>query len=405
MRDTRCKREVVEKELNYKIQEVESDFKGINNFFEKYKGCTKEEMSKIETFHVINRTFNSIIESKLKIISYKYTLGFDLSELHKEYLELIEQIDNVESITSFFPFNIIALGILFEDGIESFEKLIALMDKREKHDLLFDYLINGCGLKREFNSDIFFDRDFKFSKELIELAQKDKGQASKKLVHHIKTYWDIPIEDKYKGYWLWEYAAISKMFKLDDSKLKDNPHYPYELAHYKNEMEFTTEKMLDFPKETYKKGIPEYKRLEKIIPVKFHEITNNLLVDFKTLSDEDFYYDYGLIDWIDYDDYIEQKKRPELLGRVLIYLLTDNWYILAFDKLDALENIDEYKNFWGRRKVKPVCFWIDGVCRYYIAYIPKSSKIESIFNIDIIDVEDIEELNEYEEYFGQFDDE
>ncbi len=84
MRDTRCKREVVEKELNYKIQEVESDFKGINNFFEKYKGYTKEEMSKIETFHVINIKFNSIIESKLKIISYKYTLGFDLSELHKE---------------------------------------------------------------------------------------------------------------------------------------------------------------------------------------------------------------------------------------------------------------------------------------------------------------------------------
>ena len=401
MRDTRCKREVVEKELNYKIQEVESDFKGINNFFEKYKGCTKEEMSKIETFHVINRTFNSIIESKLKIISYKYTLGFDLSELHKEYLELIEQIDNIESIGGFFTSNIIALGILFEDGIESFEKLIALMDKEELHDLLFDYLINGCGLKREFNSDIFFDRDFKFSKELIELAQKDKGQASKKLVHHIKTYWDIPIEDKYKGYWLWEYAAISKMFKLDDSKLKDNPHYPYELAHYKNEMEFTTEKMLDFPKETYKKGIPEYKRLEKIIPVKFHEITNNLLVDFKTLSDEDFYYDYGLIDWIDYDDYIEQKKRPELLGRVLIRLLSKEDYILAFevDEFDRLEDIDEYKNFWGRRKVKPVCFWIDGVCRYYIAYIPKSSKIESIFNIDIIDVEDIEDFEGYEEYF------
>ncbi len=96
-------------------------------------------------------------------------------------------------------------------------------------------------------------------------------------------------------------------------------------------MEFTTEKMLDFPKETYKKGIPEYKRLEKIIPVKFHEVTNNLLVDFKTLSDEDFYYDYRLIDWIDYDDYIEQKKRPELLGRVLIRLLSKEDYILAFE--------------------------------------------------------------------------
>ena len=31
MRDTRCKREVVEEELNYKIQEVKSDFKRIEN--------------------------------------------------------------------------------------------------------------------------------------------------------------------------------------------------------------------------------------------------------------------------------------------------------------------------------------------------------------------------------------
>ena len=396
MRDTRCKREVVEEGLNYLIGRINSNFENI----EKFKKCTEEDVSS-----VLDINFSSIIKSKLKIISYKYTLGFDLSELHKEYLELIEQIDNIESIGGFFTSNIIALGILFEDGIESFEKLIALMDKEELHDLLFDYLINGCGLKRKFNSDIFFDRDFKFSKELIELAQKDKGQASKKLVHHIKTYWNEPIEDDYKGYWLWEYGAISKMFKLDDSKLKDNPHYPYELAHYKNEMEFTTEKMLDFPKETYKKGIPEYKRLEKIIPVKFHEITNNLLVDFKTLSDEDFYDKYELIDRIDYDDYIEQKKRPELLGRVLIYLLIDNWYILEFDELDALEEVDHYKDFWGRRKVKPVCFWIDGVCRYYIAYIPKSSKIESIFNIDIVDIKEIEGFDEYEEYFGQFDNE
>ena len=392
MRDTRCKREVVEEGLNYLIGRINSNFENI----EKFKKCTEEDFSA-----VLNINFNSIIKSKLKIISYKYTLGFDLSELHKEYLEVIEQIDHIESRGGFFPSNIIALGILFEDGIGKFEKLITLMDKKEYHDLLFDYLINGCGLKRKFNSDIFFDRDFKFSKELIELAQKDREQASKKLVHHIKTYWNIPIEDKYKGYWLWEYGAISKMFKLDDSKLKDNPHYPYELAHYKNEMEFTTERMLDFPKETYKKGIPEYKRLEKIIPIKFHEITNNLLVDFKTLSDEDFYYDYGLIDWIDYDDYIEQKKKPELLGRVLIRLLSKEDYILAFevDEFDRLEDIDEYKNFWGRRKVKPVCFLIDGVCRYYIAYIPKSSKIESIFNIDIIDVEDIEDFEGYEEYF------
>ena len=396
MRDTRCKREVVEEGLNYLIGRINSNFENI----EKFKKCTEEDV-----LAILNINFNSIIKSKLKIISYKYTLGFDLSELHREYLELIDQIDNVESRSGFFPSNIIALGILFEDGIERFQHLINLMDEEKKNDLLFDYLINGCGLKRKFNSDIFFDRDLKFSKELIELAQKDREQASKKLVHHLKTKWNNPKKpDDFKGYWIWEYGAISKMFKLDDSKIKNHPNYPYELVHYKNEMEFTTDKMLNSSKENYKEGILEYPKLEKIIPAKFHEITNNLLIDFKTLSDEDFYDKYELIDRIDYDDYIEQKKRPELLGRVLIYLLIDNWYILEFDELDALEEVDHYKDFWGRRKVKPVCFCLDENC-CYIAYIPKSSKIKSIFNIDIVDIKEIEGFDEYEEYFGQFDNE
>ena len=404
MRDKRCNREIVEEELDYQIKGVDSCFKRIEEF-KKYieDKLYKDGLDKENKIDLIDSNYSGIIDHKLNIINYKYTLGEDLSELHKEYLELIEQIDNIESIGGFFTSNIIALGILFEDGIESFEKLIALMDKEELHDLLFDYLINGCGLKRKFNSDIFFDRDFKFSKELIELAQKDREQASKKLVHHIKTYWNIPIEDKYKGYWLWEYAAISKMFKLDDSKLKDNPHYPYELAHYKNEMEFTTEKMLDSSKENYKEGIPEYPRLEKIIPVKFHEMTNNFFVDFKTLSDEEFCEKYEL-DWLDPDEYAEKKDDPEVFGTNLIYFLTYNGYILGFDKLDDLEHVDLYKNFWGRRKVKPVRFDLKCDC-YYIAYVPKSVKLKSIFGIKIEEVKDLKELDQYQEYFGQFDNE
>ena len=325
-----------------------------------------------------------------------------MSELHKEYLVLLDQIDKIKSNCGFFDAYVFALGILFEEGIEKFEKLISIMDESIHHDLLSDYLINGCGLKRKYYSEVFACKDFEFSKELIELAQKDREQASKKLVHHFKTYWNDPVKsDSYDGYWLWEYAAISKMFKLDDSELKDNPHYPYELAHYKNEMEFMPEKMLDFPKETYKKGIPEYPRIEKLIPAKFHDITNNFFVDFKTLSNEEFCEKYEL-DWLDLDEYAEQKDDPEVFGTNLIYFLTDNGYILGFEKLDDLEHVDLYKNFWGKRKVKPVRFDLKCDC-YYIAYIPKSVKLKSIFGIKIDEVKDLKELDQYQEYLGQFD--
>ena len=315
---------------------------------------------------------------------------------------LLDQIDKIKSLGGYFFANIVSLGILFEEGIEKFEKLIIIMDESRHHDLLSDYFINGCGLKRKYYSEVFACKDFEFSKELVELAQKDREQASKKLVHHFKTYWNDPVKsDSYDGYWLWEYAAISKMFKLDDSELKDNPHYPYELAHYKNEMEFIPEKMLDFPKESYKKGIPEYPRLEKLIPAKFHEMTNNFFVDFKTLSDEDFCEKYEL-DWLDPDEYAKQKDDPEVFGTNLIYFLTDNGYILGFDKLDDLEHVDLYKNFWGRRKVKPVRFDLKCDC-YYIAYVPKSVKLKSIFGIKIEEVKDLKELDQYQEYLGQFD--
>ena len=403
MRDKRCNRKIVEEELDYQIKGVDSCFKRIEEF-KKYieDKLYKDGLDKENKIDLIDSNYSGIIKRELEIINYKYTLGEDLLELHKEYLVLLAQIDKIKSNCGFFDAYVFALGILFEEGIEKFEKLIIIMDESRHHDLLSDYFINGCGLKRKYYSEVFACKDFEFSKELVELAQKDREQASKKLVHHFKTYWNDPVKsDSYDGYWLWEYAAISKMFKLDDSELKDNPHYPYELAHYKNEMEFMPEKMLDFPKETYKKGIPEYPRLEKLIPAKFHEITNNFFVDFKTLSDEDFCEKYEL-DWLDPDEYAEQKDDPEVFGTNLIYFLTDNGYILGFEKLDDLEHVDLYKNFWGKRKVKPVRFDLKCDC-YYIAYVPKSVKLKSIFGIKIDEVKDLKELDQYEKYFGQFD--
>ncbi len=35
------------------------------------------------------------------------------------------------------------------------------------------------------------------------------------------------------GYWSFETAAIVKILGLDDTSLKDNNHYPYDLALYK----------------------------------------------------------------------------------------------------------------------------------------------------------------------------
>jgi len=42
----------------------------------------------------------------------------------------------------------------------------------------------------------------------------------------------------YYGFWSFDTAALAKILGLDDSALKNNNHYPYDLAHYKNGMTF-----------------------------------------------------------------------------------------------------------------------------------------------------------------------
>lgn len=227
MGDKRCNRKIVEEELDYQIKEVDADFKRIEEFtkYVEDKLYGTDETAKYEKLSLINRNYSGIIEGKLDIIRHKYTLGAELSELREEYLVLLDQVDKIKSNCGFRDCSVLALGILFEEGIEKFEKLISIMDKFKQHDLMYDYIVNACGLKRKFYSDSFQDDDFEFMKEFIELAQKDKEKASKKLVYYFKTNWNDSTRPY--GNWLWDCAAIVKILKLDDSELKDNLHYPY----------------------------------------------------------------------------------------------------------------------------------------------------------------------------------
>src|SRR5699024_2884533 len=84
---------------------------------------------------------------------------------------------------------------------------------------------------------------------------------------------------------------------LDDAGLKDNNHYPYDLAHYKNTMSFQSFSLNDYleksdPKEfeteDWKEGIENNPPLEQIILGKWHAFINALIGDYQTLDDDAF---------------------------------------------------------------------------------------------------------------------
>jgi len=93
---------------------------------------------------------------------------------------------------------------------------------------------------------------------------------------------------------------LAKILGLDDSALKDNNHYPYDLAHYKNGMSFDLS-WYGVPVEEEAKeeesivyGIPNKPELEQIIPAKFHSFVNEVIGDYNTLTDEEFWKKYNL---------------------------------------------------------------------------------------------------------------
>ena len=397
MRDNRCNERLVRKYMN-----------NMKGDLEEYK-----KVAELSEGHAFDSVYASIINMRFYALRYGYILGSDLNQLHNEYLEISNDFQKIDYLVhSNNIVDILALGILFEDSMENLKKIVKLGDLSKVNDIVFDYLANGCGIKRTFNSKYFQDDDNKILTEIIQLAQIDNKQASEKFIDYIenefpKNYWGEDwtgdVGEKFLGVCLYAYAAIAKILNLDDSSLKDNPYYTYDLVHYKKGMKFFPEETGDMFK-NYEKGISECKELEKLIPVQFHEEANRVFLDHKTLSDEEFYKKYNLEHASRYmwkvEDYIERKNEPYLFGFLLVCVLADYGYLLEIKKPEEIEEYALY-NFWEDIEdieVKAVNFNVDNGY-YYLAYIPKDVQIESILNVKIENVKDLREFDEYEEEF------
>ncbi len=73
----------------------------------------------------------------------------------------------------------------------------------------------------------------------------DAQAAKKALIDYIEKWYnlnkDAPWYNNhlktrcYRGYWAWEVAAVAKILHIDDSDLKDNPYYPYDMVHWEED--------------------------------------------------------------------------------------------------------------------------------------------------------------------------
>lgn len=346
---------------------------------------------------------DSCFDEQGDIIDAKYSLGNPVSELEDEFKNWVEDMTQMraENVIYLDALKITSLGILLEVEETEMEKIAAVVKQTKIKDAILDYLL-GASLKNWKSQSVKFDKKIPYRElvDIINTACVNTEKASQMITKYMDKKWfkghfdygykNAHKELRYAGLWSYETAALVKILKLDDSRLRNNPHYPYDLAHYKNGREYKI-KSLDLPKEkeiNYVYGIPQNPELERIIPLKCHSLVNNLISDYHELDSRKFYTKYKKIMeldeiWYTYKEFKEDNEEKNLLGTLIVFLLEFKECVL---QLDYSEEIDDYvegmESYFGEEKTKLVNFNV-GNDQYYYALIPEKCNMERLYEVTI----------------------
>lgn len=414
MRDHLCIEEKCKRGIEYHKEFIEENREEIKSLEEDEKNGIQRYPNDNKSIILENYLSNFIHE--MNDIRAMYSLGEDISKMEVYFYNAIDDLEHTgaSKVGYIYMLWIISLGILLETDKKNIERLKKIVDKKNMNDAVIDFLLCASDIGYTNMTNRYYkENPYAKTKEIIELAQTDKKEASKRLQVYMEKEWfkghydyewkNAHKEPGYVGYWSFETAAIVKILGLDDTSLKDNNHYPYDLAHYKNEMKF---KHIDLSEYHYEdeteeiedivEGIEHNPALENIIPPKWHSLVNELIHDYENMDDSSFYEKYkktigiGQV-WFLPQEYEEENEQKNLLGSLILFALTVRDYILQLDYKEDLEYyIDNLKNFWNGSETKLIQFILENDQNYY-AWVPKEANIPNMYEVRIesVDVEEV----------------
>lgn len=179
-----------------------------------------------------------------------YSLGVAISEMNSPFKKLTEIVNiswNKEG--SYVEIlRILSIAIMLEIEDEELDKLAELVRRDDLKDYLVDFLIRYRKPDWKQQTETFeFDVPYKSLKEVIEFSETDKQKSVERLKVYLEKEWYKGHSDAgwydshkskhniYSGYWCWESGALVKILGLDDSILKDQQYYPYDMVHWKDQ--------------------------------------------------------------------------------------------------------------------------------------------------------------------------
>ncbi|CDM67395.1 hypothetical protein CM240_0225 [Clostridium bornimense] len=219
------------KDINYFKKKYQSE----NNRIEKFKNAileldkTNVNGIKIGKIHLSNLYMNCV--------KLTYSMGYSCDKVFEYYVEYLKYYTDVclSNDSIYDIIDILSIGVLFIKKKNIFiEYLRRIMKDSFIEDgliiCLFQYLENGKIQKERSQFDYFNDLCVTNEKEMVLINELNKWYHE-----HYDAYWynsHKSVNDTYCGYWCFEVAALAKIFNVDDTCLKSNKFYPYDLAHY-----------------------------------------------------------------------------------------------------------------------------------------------------------------------------
>ena len=200
--------------------------------------------------------YYAIANNYMNLIKITYSLGDKIKDLRETYIVSLQffllGFESDEPMY-FDILNRVALGFLLNISNENFQQLVDYVQRMDEQakpadwtpDQLLWFILNSRLKKDEEQTHADKLAFPKLYKGLFKLTQvSDAQEAKKALEDYIEKWYNLNKnapwynshlkKNCYRGYWAWEVAAVAKIMHIDDSDLKDNPYYPYNMVHWED---------------------------------------------------------------------------------------------------------------------------------------------------------------------------
>ena len=189
-----------------------------------------------------------VFQIKLHIFIARYSAGLEIETFAADFEDIVAEFETTWSDQGNTPMDsynfdtyiwmlwMLSLSILLEVNRAIFKRIIAVLDKSQRKDGLFEYFASSHEPDRKLDAPLYYPKPYSGLLEAIQTS--DPVHAQNKLLIFINDDWYNGMKlsywfDNHKsehstffGYWSFETAAVAKMKGIGNDLLGTSIYFP-----------------------------------------------------------------------------------------------------------------------------------------------------------------------------------